>query len=72
MKYVDIMFVLFRWIINDYFCFYNFGIKYYINIDGKYYLREEYFIVEDMRLYNLILDVMNFNNNFIIIINFEM
>ncbi|KAI5502267.1 protein of unknown function, DUF4106 family [Trichomonas vaginalis G3] len=66
------MFVLFRRTINDYSCFYNPGIKYHINIDGKYYPREEYSTVEDMRSYNLTLDAMNFNNNFTTTINPEM
>ncbi|KAI5532448.1 protein of unknown function, DUF4106 family [Trichomonas vaginalis G3] len=72
MKHADTMFVLFRRTINDYSCFYNPGIKYHINIDGKYYPREEYSTVEDMRSYNLTLDAMNFNNNFTTTINPEM
>ena len=57
------MFIVFKRSNNDRTCFENPMIKWQINIDGKYFPREEYQTFDDPRNMNLFLDATNFNGN---------
>ena len=61
LNHCNSMFVVFKKSNNDRTCFENPMIKWQINIDGKYFPREEYESHNDPRNMNLFLDATNFN-----------
>ena len=63
LNHCNSMFVVFKRSNNDRTCFENPMIKYQINIDGKYFPREEYQTYDDHKNVNLFLDATNFNGN---------
>lgn len=62
LKHADTMFSIFKKDVNSYSCFENPQISYQFNIDGKFYPRQEFNSVDDVRTYNQTLDALNFNN----------
>ena len=62
LKHADTMFTIFKKDVNSYSCFENPQISYQFNIDGKFYPRQEFNSVDDVRTYNQTLDALNFNN----------
>ena len=62
LKHADTMFTIFKKDINSYSCFENPQIRYQFNIDGKFYPRQAFDTVEDVRTVNQTLDALNFNN----------
>ena len=61
LNHCNSMFVVFKKSNNDRTCFENPMIKWQVNIDGKYFPREEYQTYDDRRNVNLFLDATNFN-----------
>ena len=63
LNHCNSMFVVFKSSHLDRTCFENPMINYQINIDGKFFPREEYRTYNDHRNVNLFLDATNFNGN---------
>lgn len=63
LNHCNSMFIVFKRTTNDRTCFENPMIKYQVNIDGKYFPREEYQTYDDHKNVNLFLDATNFNGN---------
>lgn len=63
LNHCNSMFVVFKRNTHDRTCFENPMINYQINIDGKFFPREEYATYNDRRNMNLFLDATNFNGN---------
>ena len=61
LNHCNSMFVVFKKSNLDRTCFENPMIKWQVNIDGKYFPREEYQTYDDRRNVNLFLDATNFN-----------
>jgi hypothetical protein len=61
LNHCNSMFIVFRRTREDRTCFENPMIKWQVNIDGKYFPREEYQTFDDPRNVNLFLDATNFN-----------
>ena len=57
------MFVVFKKSNQDRTCFENPMIRWQVNVDGKFFPREEYQTYDDPRNMNLFLDATNFNGN---------
>ena len=57
------MYIVFRKDNNSRTCFENPEIRFQINIDGKFYPREQYDTVEDPRFTNMVYDCLNINNS---------
>ena len=62
LKHADAMFTVFKKDVNSYSCFENPEISYQFNIDGKYFPRQAFDTIEDVRTVNQTLDALNFNN----------
>lgn len=62
LKHADAMFTVFKKDVNSYSCFENPQIQYQFNIDGKFYPRQAFQTVDDIRTFNQTLDALNFNN----------
>ena len=62
LKHADSMFTVFKKDVNSYSCFENPQIRFQFNIDGKFYPRQSFDSVDDLRTYNQTLDALNFNN----------
>ena len=62
-KHCDSMFIVFNSTVNDRTCFMNPEINFQVNIDGKFFPRDSYNTVDDVRFQNMILDAYNVNNN---------
>ena len=63
LNHCNSMFVVFKKSNNDRTCFENPMIKWQVNIDGKYFPREQYQTYSDHKNMNLFLDATNFNGN---------
>ena len=63
LTHCDSMYIVFRKDNNSKTCFENPEIRFQINIDGKFYPREQYDTVEDPRFTNMVYDCMNINNS---------
>ena len=63
LNHCNSMFVVFKKSNNDRTCFENPMINWQVNIDGKYFPREQYKTYNDHRNMNLFLDATNFNGN---------
>ena len=63
LNHCNSMFIVFKNSNGDRTCFENPMIKWQVNIDGKYFPREEYQTFDDKRNMNLFLDATNFNGN---------
>ena len=63
LNHCNSMFIIFKRTNNDRTCFENPMIKWQVNIDGKYFPREEYQTYDDHKNMNLFLDATNFNGN---------
>ena len=63
LNHCNSMFIVFKRSNNDRTCFENPMIKWQVNIDGKYFPREQYQTYDDHRNMNLFLDATNFNGN---------
>ena len=63
LNHCNSMFVVFKRDNKDRTCFENPMINWQVNIDGKYFPREEYQTFSDHRNINLFLDATNFNGN---------
>jgi hypothetical protein len=63
LSYCNSMFIVFRDDVHTRTVFTNPMINFRVNIDGKFFPREEYKTVDDVRNWNLFLDAINFNNN---------
>ena len=63
LNHCNSMFIVFKKSNNDRTCFENPMIKWQVNIDGKFFPREEYQTYNDHRNMNLFLDATNFNGN---------
>ena len=72
LKHADAMFTIFKKDINSYSCFENPQISYQFNIDGKFYPRQAFDSVDDIRTLNMTLDALNFNNCMTTSINKDM
>ena len=62
LKHADAMFTVFKKDVNSYSCFENPQISYQFNLDGKFYPRQPFNSIDDIRTYNQTLDALNFNN----------
>lgn len=63
LNHCNSMFIVFKRSHADRTCFENPMINYQVNIDGKFFPREEYRTYNDHRNVNLFLDATNFNGN---------
>ena len=63
LTHCDSMYIIFRKDIHSRTCFENPEIRFQINIDGKFYPREQYDTVEDPRFTNMVYDCLNINNS---------
>ena len=63
LNHCNSMFIVFKRSNHDKTCFENPMINWQVNIDGKYFPREEYQTYDDHRNINLFLDATNFNGN---------
>ena len=63
LNHCNSMFVVFKKSHDDRTCFENPMIKWQVNIDGKFFPREEYQTYSDHKNINLFLDATNFNGN---------
>lgn len=63
LNHCNSMFIVFKKSNNDRTCFENPMINWQVNIDGKFFPREEYKTYDDPRNMNLFLDATNFNGN---------
>lgn len=63
LNHCNSMFIVFKRSNRDRTCFENPMINWQVNIDGKYFPREEYQSFNDPRNINLFLDATNFNGN---------
>ena len=63
LNHCNSMFIVFKKSNDDRTCFENPMIKWQVNIDGKYFPREEYQTYDDHKNMNLFLDATNFNGN---------
>lgn len=72
LKHADGMFTIFKKDVNSYSCFENPQISYQFNIDGKFYPRQAFNSVDDIRTRNMTLDALNFNNTATTSINKDM
>ena len=63
LNHCNSMFIVFKKSHDDRTCFENPMIKWQVNIDGKFFPREEYQTYNDHRNMNLFLDATNFNGN---------
>ena len=62
LKHADAMFTVFKKDVNSYSCFENPQISFQFNIDGKFYPRQSFNTVDDIRSFNQTSDAFNFNN----------
>jgi hypothetical protein len=62
LNYANSMFVVFPEDVNSTTCFLNPQITFQVNIDGKFFPRDKYSTIEDVRFTNMYLDATNFNN----------
>ena len=72
LKHADGMYTVFKKDVNSYSCFENPQISYQFNIDGKFYPRQAFNSVDDIRTRNMTLDALNFNNTATTSINKDM
>ena len=72
LKHADGMYTIFKKDVNSYSCFENPQISYQFNIDGKFYPRQPFDSVDDVRTRNMTLDALNFNNTTTTSINKDM
>jgi hypothetical protein len=63
LNHCNSMFIVFKKSHDDRTCFENPMIKWQVNIDGKFFPREEYQTYSDHKNINLFLDATNFNGN---------
>ena len=63
LNHCNSMFIIFKRSNNDRTCFENPMIKWQVNIDGKFFPREQYETFNDHKNINLFLDATNFNGN---------
>ena len=63
LNHCNSMFIVFKKSHDDRTCFENPMIKWQVNIDGKFFPREEYQTYNDHKNMNLFLDATNFNGN---------
>jgi hypothetical protein len=63
LNHCNSMFVVFKKSNQDRTCFENPMIRWQVNVDGKFFPREEYQTYDDPRNMNLFLDATNFNGN---------
>ena len=63
LNHCNSMFVVFKKSNQDRTCFENPMISWQVNVDGKFFPREEYRTYDDSRNMNLFLDATNFNGN---------
>ena len=63
LNHCNSMFIIFKRSNQDRTCFENPMIKWQVNIDGKFFPREEYNTFNDHKNMNLFLDATNFNGN---------
>jgi len=63
LRHADSMFIVFRQSDQSRTCFINPQIKYGVNLDGKYYPRENYSTVDDPKHLNMLFDALNINNS---------
>ena len=63
LNHCNSMFIVFKKSNNDRTCFENPMINWQVNIDGKFFPREEYQTYNDHKNMNLFLDATNFNGN---------
>ena len=70
LNHCDSMFIVFNKDVNERTCFINPELnEWQVNIDGKFYPREAYKTVDDIKFTNLSLDALNVNNNSLISIS---
>jgi len=62
-NHADSMFIVFKLGLNSRTCFINPAIQYEVNIDGKFYPREQYATIDDQRHINMLYDALNINNS---------
>ena len=63
LNHCNSMFIVFKKSNQDRTCFENPMIRWQVNVDGKFFPREEYQTYDDPRNMNLFLDATNFNGN---------
>lgn len=72
LKHCDAMFTVFEKDNTSTTCFENPEITYSFNVDGKYYPREAYKSVDDVRSINMTFDALNINNSYLTSIPFDL